>query len=154
MFRGVYEHTLDSKGRVSVPKRFRDGLLSATDTQVVLTRGLNRCLVVYSMDRWRHFEERVLSRSQFDVNVIRAKRIFVAGAQECELDAQGRILIPPALRAYAEFDRDLAWVGQLDSIELWSMDKWQKAYDNALLNHGDAMTFDDAFAEALANLGL
>lgn len=175
MFRGIYEHTLDSKGRVAVPRRFRDGLLQRgaeaaaqrggdregnsegwEGQEVMLTRGLHRCLVLYPMDRWAAFEARLTARSQFDLHVIRAKRIFVAGALECSFDAQGRILIPPLMREYAGLDlkQNVVWVGQLDTIELWDAQAWNEAYQAALVSPDTALTFDDRFAEALAQLGL
>jgi len=157
MFRGIYEHTLDSKGRVSVPRRFRDILAEDGedgDREVMLTRGLHSCLVLYPLDRWSAFEERILSRSQFDLHVIRAKRIFVAGAKECSLDAQGRVLVPNAMRDYAKLEKRVVWVGQLDTIELWDADEWERAYEAALTGSAGTLTFDDRFSEALAQLGL
>ncbi|MDX9720828.1 MAG: division/cell wall cluster transcriptional repressor MraZ [Myxococcota bacterium] len=154
MFRGVFEHALDGKGRVSVPSRFREELTQSGQQEVVLTRGLNRCLVVYPMSRWSAFEERILARSQFDLNVIRVKRLFVAGAMECGLDGQGRILVPPSLREYAQLDKDVMWVGQLDTVELWSATLWKQAYEEAVHKSSDALTFDDDFVNALAQLGL
>src|SRR5690606_4883471 len=116
--------------------------------------GFHQCLVLYSMERWAAFEERILTRSQFDLHVIRAKRIFVAGAMECTLDAQGRILVPPHMRDFAKLDKEVVWAGQLDTVELWDKDEWNRAYDAALTNTGAPLTFDDRFAEALATLGL
>lgn len=155
MFRGIYEHTLDSKGRVAVPRRFRDALPSGEgQLEVMLTRGLHRCLVLYPMDRWTAFEQRIMSRSQFDLHVIRVKRIFVAGATECAFDAQGRILVPPVMREFAGLDKQVVWVGQLDTVELWDAQAWSEAYQTALSSPEAALTFDDRFAEALAQLGL
>lgn len=154
MFRGIYEHTLDGKGRVSVPKQFRDVLADSGHKEVMLTRGLHQCLVLYPMERWKAFEERILTRSQFDLHVIRAKRIFVAGAMECSLDGQGRVLVPTHMRDFAKLDKNVVWVGQLDTIELWDAEEWSRAYEQALTNAGAPLTFDDKFSEALATLGL
>lgn len=157
MFRGIYEHTLDQKGRVSVPSKLREAMtLSGSDgsPSLILTRGLQPCLVLYPCDRWRSFEERLLSRSQFDPVVIRAKRIFVAGATECTFDPQGRISVPLTMRRYARLEKEVVWVGQLDTLELWSPEAWQEAYDAAFAASNKPLTIDDEFAKALAQLGL
>ncbi|PIV98784.1 MAG: division/cell wall cluster transcriptional repressor MraZ [Deltaproteobacteria bacterium CG_4_9_14_3_um_filter_63_12] len=154
MFRGTFEHTLDAKGRISVPRKYREELTEGSEQEVMLTRGLHRCLVLYPMARWAEFEERILTRSQFDLQVIRAKRIFVAGATECPLDGQGRILCPPSMRQYAKLDKDVVWVGQLDTIELWSAEEWERVREAALESSDAEMTFDDTFSAALAQLGL
>lgn len=153
MFRGTFEHTLDAKGRVSVPKKFREGLVGDDQLEVMLTRGLHRNLVLRSMNRWAAFEDSILERSQFDPNIIRIKRIFVAGATECGLDGQGRILVPPSMREYAKLEKDVVWVGQLDTVELWAKDEWERAQEGALTS-GVALTLDDRFADSLAQLGL
>lgn len=153
MFRGVFEHTLDSKGRVSIPSRFRGQLETGEGLRVMMTRGLHRNLVLYPLPRWLIFEERILAQSQFDPVIIRAKRIFVSRATECTLDSQGRILISPLMRKHAQLEKEVIWVGQLDTFELWSQHLWEQAYEDAL-SVETALTLDDELARALARLGL
>ncbi len=95
MFRGRYEHTIDAKGRTSVPARYRDVLDAAGERRIVLTSALDPCLVAYTASEWAAFEERLAKLPQFDRAVQKLKRIYVSGAVECEIDDVGRILVPP-----------------------------------------------------------
>ena len=152
MFRGQFEHTMDAKGRVSLPARFREvlGELDATGesaSKVILTRTFQKCLVLYPLDQWLNFEEKIRSLPQFDPRVQQLKRVYIAGAIECSLDSHGRILVPQSMREFADFDREVTWVGQLDTMELWSKGRWESAVEDALQDpHG--------LAEAMADLGL
>src|ERR1019366_7703633 len=101
MFRGRYEHTIDAKGRTSVPARYRDVLDAISERRIVLTSALDPCLAAYTMPEWTAFEERLAKMPQFDRAVQKLKRIYVSGAVECEIDDSGRILIPPVLREHA-----------------------------------------------------
>ena len=152
MFRGQYEHTMDAKGRVSIPARFRDVLSErAVDgegaARVILTRTFQKCLVLYPLDHWLSFEEKVRQLPQFDPSVQQLKRVYVAGAVECSLDKHGRLLVPAPMRGFADLDRDVVWVGQLDTMELWSGPRWTAAVDDALQD-------PKSLAEAMASLGL
>ena len=102
MFRGRYEHTIDAKGRTSLPARYRDVLSSIGERRVILTSALDPCLVAYTSPEWTAFEERLAKLPQFDRAVQKLKRIYVSGAVECEVDDSGRILIPPTLRDHAK----------------------------------------------------
>ena len=113
MFRGRYEHSIDAKGRTSVPSRFREVMVAQGDTQLVLTTGLDPCLVAYPMSEWLAFEKRLSALPQFDADVVMLKRIYVSGAVECEVDKVGRVLIPAALRNHAGFKRDALWAGMV-----------------------------------------
>lgn len=150
MFRGQYDHTLDTKGRVSLPARFREVLseesLDPAD-RVILTRTFQKCLVVYPFQQWTEFEERIRNLPQFDPAVQRLKRVYIAGAVECSLDKHGRILVPSTMRQYADLLRDVVWVGQLETIELWSQTRWQSAMDEALED-------PKGLSQAMADLGL
>lgn len=152
MFRGQYEHTMDGKGRISVPARFREVLASIDVTnenadRIILTRTFEQCLVVYPMDKWLNFEEKIRSLPQFNPNVQRLKRVYIAGAVEASIDSHGRLLVPQAMRDYAGLDRNCVWVGQLDTIELWSQEKWQGAVEAALQDPQE-------LSQAMAELGL
>jgi MraZ protein len=127
MFRGLYEHTLDAKGRISLPSHLRDVLARQLDDRgerLIITTGIDRCLVAYPPSEWQAFEARLASLSQFDPAVVQLKRIYVAGATECQIDKHGRLLIPPLLREYAELERDLVWAGMVRTIEIWAKQHW------------------------------
>jgi MraZ protein len=151
MFRGHYEHTLDSKGRVSLPARLREALVAKDGTpdasRFVLTCSLYGCLVIYTWDRWLSFEARIAALAQFNPQVQRLKRVYIAGAVECTLDGHGRLLVPETLRKFAELERDVVWVGQLDTMELWSLSRWKTAVE-------EAMDDPQSLAQAIADLGL
>ncbi|MEE8409006.1 MAG: division/cell wall cluster transcriptional repressor MraZ [Myxococcota bacterium] len=158
MFRGLYEHSIDAKGRTSLPARFRDvlaGLRESGETspakahgdRLIVTTGIDRCLVAYPPAEWEAFEARLAALSQFDANVVQLKRLYVAGATECALDKHSRLLIPPMLREYAGLKRDVVWAGMVTTIELWSKGSWNQQVVSSLSNR-------DAIVRALSELGL
>lgn len=152
VFRGQYQHSIDAKGRVSLPAKFRETLAelditASANDRIILTQTFHQCLVAYPYDRWLRFEEKIRQLPQFDPNVIRLKRVYVAGAIECTLDGHGRLLVPQAMRDFASLEGQVVWVGQLDTIELWSSDRWQDATNNALQD-------PKALADAMAQFGL
>lgn len=123
MFRGSSFHTIDNKGRVIIPSRFRD-LIRAGGGDRVMVSSMDGCLVGYPLDVWREIETRLLARAQKSNTMRRFRRVFIGGAHECTCDKQERILIPPALREYAGFEKDIVLVGVLDHFEIWSRDTW------------------------------
>jgi MraZ protein len=125
MFRGRYEHTIDAKGRTSVPARYRDVLHAAGERRVVLTSALDPCLVAYAPAEWSAFEERLARLPQFDRAVQKLRRIYVSGAVECDIDEVGRILVPPTLREHARLKKDVLWAGAGKYAELWDKDEWR-----------------------------
>jgi MraZ protein len=129
MFRGRYEHTIDAKGRTSVPSRYRDVLSAGGERRIVLTSALDPCLVAYAPLEWSAFEERLAKLPQFDRAVQRLKRIYVSGAVECEPDEVGRIVIPPTLRDHAHLKKDVLWAGAGRYAELWDKDEWLKHFE-------------------------
>ena len=120
MFLGRYVHTLDAKGRLAIPARFREELAAG----VVLTRGIDRCLALYPMATWLPLAEKVSALPITDPDARTFRRMVFAEAVDLELDAQGRILLPPELRRFAELDRDAYVVGVNTSIEIWSPARW------------------------------
>lgn len=150
MFRGRYEHAIDKKGRTSLPSRFRDVLTTLGESRLVLTTGLEPCLVAYPMSEWIAFEERLGRLPQFDRSVSMLRRIYVSGAVECELDKLGRVLIPQTLRTHAQLDRQALWAGMGRNVELWSKDAFDRMRDAALADE-DAVR---GMATRLAELGL
>lgn len=128
MFRGQFELAIDAKGRTSFPSRFRDVLTSAGDLRLILTRALfDRCLHLYPMRAWEELEAKIAEMPQFEPNVVAFRRMYLSAAVECELDKQGRILVPPSLRDHAELSKDVVWAGMGRTAELWSKERWQAA---------------------------
>ncbi|MBW2366935.1 MAG: division/cell wall cluster transcriptional repressor MraZ [Deltaproteobacteria bacterium] len=123
MFRGSSFHTIDDKGRVIIPTRFRDVIRAGGNEGVMVSR-MDSCLLAYTIDEWSKIEARILALAEKSDSMRRFRRVFIGGASNCPCDKQGRILIPPPLRQYGEFDRDLVLVGVLDHFEIWSRDNW------------------------------
>ena len=113
MFMGEYNHTIDAKGRLIIPSRFRELL----GEEFVLTRGLDGCLSIYPMDEWVAFEEKLRALPLTNKDARTFSRFFVAGATACQLDKQGRILVPQTLRQFAGLDKDVVLTGNLNRIE-------------------------------------
>jgi MraZ protein len=147
MFRGRYEHTIDAKGRTSLPARYRDALETSGERRVVLTSALDPCLVAYAMPEWAAFEERLGKLPQFDRAVQKLKRIYVSGAVECEVDDSGRVLVPPTLREYARLEKEVLWAGSGKYAELWDKETWRAHFDTTEDERRD-------ISSRLAELGL
>ena len=125
MFMGEYAHAIDDKGRTSLPARFRDVLASSGDVRLVVTPALgDPCLDVYPMRAWEELEAKLAGLNAFDPQVIEFRRFYVSAAAECELDKQGRILVPPSLRTHAELEKAVMWLGHGQKAELWSKERW------------------------------
>ena len=120
MFRGAHYHSVDDKGRVIIPLRFRNDL----GNTFIITKGLDRCLFVYRDDHFREMEEKILSQPALDRHAIRLQRWFSAEAVETQVDNQGRVAIPSNLRDFAGIDEDVAIVGAGNRIEVWSRAGW------------------------------
>ena len=125
MFRGSSFHTIDSKGRIIIPARFRD-VIKAQESNGVMVSRMDGGLVAYTYDEWRNIETRILSLAEKSENMRRFRRVFIGGAFECACDKQDRILIPQNLRQYAEFDKEIVLVGVLDHFEIWSRKSWDR----------------------------
>jgi MraZ protein len=137
---GEYNHTIDTKGRIIVPSKFRDAL----GDEFVVTQGLDGCLFVYPNDEWMNFITQ-LKNLPGSKEARQLQRYFMAGAATCEVDKQGRILIPTKLREQAGLEKDIVFVGVLSKIEIWSKEKWESNNDY------DDM---DQIAEHMSELGL
>ncbi len=126
MFRGHYEHTIDSKGRTSLPARFRHVMPAAGDLRLVIAPALrDRCLDAYPMETWQELETRVASAPRWDRDIVLFRRRYVSAAVECDLDRHGRVLVPAPLRDHAELAKLVLWAGVGDKMELWSRTRWQ-----------------------------
>lgn len=150
MFRGRYEHSIDAKGRTSVPSRFREVMTAQGDSKLVLTTGLDTCLVAYPMAEWIAFEDRLSALPRFDADVVTLKRIYVSGAVECDVDKVGRLLIPAALRKHAQLKRDALWAGMGAYIELWSKETFESLRKDVLADDDRRL----GISRRLAELGL
>ena len=143
LFIGEYRHGLDAKGRVIVPAKFRDGL----GDKFVLTKGLDGCLFAYSKEEWANFENKIKTLPLTSKDARAFVRFFFSGAVECEIDKQGRTLIPPVLREYAALDKDLVIIGVSSRVEIWSQAKWD--------SYSEAEDLEaDVLAEKMAELGI
>jgi MraZ protein len=125
MFRGSSFHTIDSKGRIIIPARFRD-VIKAQGSNGVMVSRMDGALVAYPYDEWRKIENRILLLSEKSENMRRFRRVFIGGAFECSCDKQDRILIPQNLRQYADIDKEIVLVGVLDHFEIWSRKSWDR----------------------------
>ena len=125
MFRGSSFHTIDSKGRIIIPARFRD-VIKAQGSNGVMVSRMDGGLVAYTYDEWRKIETRILSLAEKSENMRRFRRVFIGGAFECACDKQDRILLPQNLRQYAELDKEIVLVGVLDHFEIWSRKSWDR----------------------------
>jgi MraZ protein len=124
MFRGHYEHSIDAKGRTSLPARFRH-VLAAVDMRLVITPALaDQCLDVYPMQAWEQFEAKVAQLPKWDRDTVLLRRRYVSAAVECELDRHGRVLIPQHLREHAALGKEVLWAGVGTTMELWSRSAW------------------------------
>src|SRR6187200_1933870 len=128
MFRGQFSHSVDAKGRVSLPARFRDVLLADGDARFVLTPAVfDPCLHLYPMKAWEEFERKVSELPSLDGTAIRFRRLYVSAAVECELDGSGRVLVPPHLRERAGLEKEVVWAGMGRILELWAKAAWDRA---------------------------
>lgn len=151
MFRGTYEHAIDAKGRTSFPSKFRELLAAEDSAKLMITTSLDApCLVAYPMRAWTAFEERLKTLPQFDKAVINLKRVYVASAQDQDLDAVGRLLIPPMLREHAKLKRDVIWAGNVTYVELWDKESFHAAR-RAITESAEERA---EMAQRLAELGL
>ena len=141
MFMGEYNHTIDTKGRLIVPSKFRETL----GDEFVVTKGLDGCLFVYDNTEWAAFEEKLKGLPLTKKDARAFVRFFLAGAASVEVDKQGRILLPSVLREFAQITKDAVLVGVASRIEIWSREKWEAA-----ANYEDM----DEIAEHMADLGL
>ncbi len=121
MFLGEYSHSLDEKGRAVMPSKFRAGLADGC----VVTKGQERCLYVFPMNRWEEESSKVLRLPRTDRRARNFSRSFFASASDQALDRQGRVQIPEALRVYAGLEKDLTVVGVADHIEVWDTETWR-----------------------------
>ncbi len=146
MFRGRYEHSIDQKGRLSIPSRFREILGTNYDERLIVTN-FDNCLWAYPVKEWNKVEEKIAALPQFKPEVKALQRFFISAACECPLDINGRIVVPATLRHYAGLASDVVLVGMTHRIEIWANERWKKVFEEA---QGDLARLSDR----LADLGL
>jgi len=141
MFMGEYNHSIDAKGRVIVPAKFRDSL----GEQFVVSQGLDGCLFIFPNEEWQRFEEKLKTLPMSDKQARKFVRFFLAGAAEVEVDKQGRILLPSVLREFAGLSKDVVLVGVGARAEIWDKERWieNTSYDDM-----------DEIAEHMSGLGI
>jgi len=142
MFLGEYQHSLDAKGRIIVPSKFREEL----GARFITTKGLDNCLFLYPMEEWKIIEEKLRALPFTRADVRSFARFFFAGASELEIDRQGRILLPPNLREYAGIEKDLTIIGVGARVEIWANEKWAPYNQTAQSSY-------EVIAENLVGLG-
>lgn len=129
MFRGCFEHTIDEKGRVSIPSKFREILTGRNDARLIVTKFILasfRCLDVYPYGEWEDLERELSKKPRFDQNFLRLEAFYLSNAQECTVDKQGRILIPPLLREYANLEKDIVFSAAREKFRIWNTLLWQQ----------------------------
>jgi len=124
MFQGATHLSLDNKGRLAIPARHRDMLLSNFTNQLVLTADADGCLLCYPLPEWQPIRDKLLKLSSLDPRIRALQRRLIGYAEDVEMDAAGRILILPALRNYAALDKRVTLIGQGNKLELWDEAKW------------------------------
>ncbi|NLP46273.1 MAG: division/cell wall cluster transcriptional repressor MraZ [Epulopiscium sp.] len=143
MFMGEYIHSIDSKGRFIVPIKFREQL----GERFVVTKGLDNCLFVYPLVEWSLFEQKLKALLLANRDARKFTRFFFAGAVECDVDKQGRILLPLNLREYSQLKKEAVLIGVSNRVEIWSKEMW-----NAYNNEDDFDVSD--LADKMAELGI
>lgn len=143
MFIGEYQHTIDVKGRMIMPSKFREGL----GDNFVVTKGLDNCLFVYSREEWKNLEYKLKTLPLTNKNARAFVRFFFSGATECEVDKQGRILVPANLREHASIEKDVVIIGVSTRLEIWSKESWEH------YNSDDNISADE-IAQNMESLGI
>lgn len=144
MFYGEYKHTIDRKGRLIIPAKFRQFIKENYVEKLFITRGLDKCLFAFTEEEWRHQERKFKSLPFTKKDSRKFNRLFFSGACEATFDKQGRILIPKYLKNYAQISRDVMIVGVSNRFEIWDDNIWQDYYQNT------QSSFEDV-AEELIN---
>lgn len=132
MFRGVTALTLDSKGRLAMPARYREVLQVRAGGKLVVTADSASCLLVYAAPDWDPIQQKLMSLSSFNPRTRDLQRLLVGNASDVEMDAAGRILVPAPLRKFAGLDKDVALVGQGTRFELWDEGKWGEQMERSM----------------------
>ena len=131
MFYGEHEHSIDRKGRLIIPSKFREVFKENYVERFFITRGLDTCLFVFTEDEWKKQESRFRTLSFTNSEARHFNRLYFSGASEVNCDRQGRILVPEYLKEFAQIKRDVVIVGVSNRMEIWSKENWAVFYNNS-----------------------
>lgn len=132
MFRGVSTLSLDAKGRLAMPARYREQLQSCCAAHLVVTIDTDRCLLIYPEPNWREIERKLEKLPSFNPTARKLQRLYIGHAHDVDMDSQGRVQLPPELRQFAQLDKRVALIGQSNKFELWDEDTWVARRDQWL----------------------
>lgn len=132
MFRGVTQLSLDAKGRLAIPARYRGGLMSFCEGRLIVTVDPSKCLLIYPQPAWEPIEQKLNNLPSFETKTRSLQRLLVGNASDVEMDAAGRILVPPPLRQFAGLSKEVVLVGQGTKFELWNESQWNQQIEAAL----------------------
>ena len=149
MFRGATKVTLDAKGRVVIPTRYRERLAERGDARLVVTIDRDQCLLIYPLNDWEEIERKLMQLPTFNEHARRLQELMVGHATDVELDGHGRMLVPPALRTFAHLDRNAMLIGQGARFELWDEQRWNERREQWLKEE-----FPTSLPAELASLSL
>ena len=148
MFRGRFEHSIDGKGRVSIPAKFREILKRDYASDQLIITIFDSCLVAYPLAEWQLFEEKMKEFSQLKKEAKSFLRYFYSGAMECAIDDHGRILIPSQFREHADLNKEIVFVGVMNRFEIWNKAGWEEEIKNY------KETFDEISESIAERMGL
>ena len=152
MFRGDHPLNVDAKGRLAIPTRYREGLRDVCGGSLVLTISLTeRCLSVYPFPEWKRIEDELQKLPALDRKAQDISHLLIGNAAECDMDAQGRILVPPSLRSWARLDKRVRMIGQVRRFELWDEAAWDTRREELIGTVEDLLSDP---SEALSSLVL
>lgn len=143
MFLGEYKHSLDVKGRMAVPAKFRSALAAGA----IITRGLDRCLFIFNAEEWERLAQKLIALPIAQANSRAFTRLMLSGASDVQIDVQGRILVPDYLRQYAALKKQVVVTGLYNRIEVWDKEEWEKYKRRT-------ESASDEIAEKLGELGI
>ncbi|HPB75587.1 MAG TPA: division/cell wall cluster transcriptional repressor MraZ [Chromatiaceae bacterium] len=132
MFRGVSTLSLDAKGRLAMPARYREQLQACCAAHLVVTIDTDRCLLIYPEPNWREIERKLEKLPSFNPTARKLQRLYIGHAHDVDMDSQGRVQLPPELRQFAQLDKRVALIGQSNKFELWDEDIWVARRDQWL----------------------
>lgn len=152
MFRGINSVNLDEKGRISIPKRYRDVIASDYDGQLIVTIDTESpCLLLYPLNHWQEIENKLQALPSFDASARRIQRLLMGHATDCEMDGSGRLLLPQLLRDYASLQKGIMLVGQGKKFEIWDEQTWQEHREqwlsHTIESHDKAIQLPDLMRE-------
>jgi transcriptional regulator MraZ len=138
MFRGATKVTLDDKGRMVMPTRYREQIAELSQGHLVVTVDRDQCLLIYPLPEWEQTERKLMSLPSLNPQARRLQRLMVGYATDLEIDGHGRMLLPPELREFAKLDRHAMLIGQGNRFELWDEERWGERRDQWLMSEAQA----------------